>query len=73
MNIFNTQVILTFLFKGMIFFAVGVYVVFATLVVRQVYLMTQTIKLGIELPVKIIAWSHLFFAIAVFILSFFSI
>ena len=64
--------ILTFVFKAMTLVAVGVYVVFATVVVRQVYLMTQTLRVGFETPIRMIAWLHLFFALIVLLLSFFS-
>lgn len=39
--------------------AFAIYVVFAAVVVRQVYLMTKTIAVGFELPIKLIAWIHL--------------
>lgn len=70
---FNPEALLVFLFKGMTLIAVAVYVVFATVVVRQVYLMTQTLRVGFETPIRIIAWAHLFFALIVLLLSFFAI
>lgn len=69
----SPEALLTLLFKGMTLIAVAVYVVFATVVVRQVYLMTQTLRVGFETPIKIIAWAHLFFALIVLLLSFFAI
>lgn len=70
---FSPEAILLLLFKGMALIAVAVYVVFATVVVRQVYLMTQTLRVGFETPIRVIAWVHLFFALIVLLLSFFSI
>ena len=69
---FNPEAILVLIFKAMTLIAVGVYVVFATVVVRQVYLMTQTLRVGFETPIRMIAWAHLFFALIVLLLSFFS-
>lgn len=50
-------------------FAILLYLVFAGVVVRQVYLMTSTVQTGFEFPVRSLAWLHLFFAIGVFILA----
>lgn len=36
-----------------------IYVIFAGVVVRQVYLMTTTVRVGFELPIRTIAWVHL--------------
>lgn len=48
-------------------FAILVYVFFAAVVVRQVYLMTQTLQVGLETPLRIIAWIHLLVAVGVFL------
>ncbi|MBI4059104.1 hypothetical protein HY404_02565 [Candidatus Microgenomates bacterium] len=45
--------------------AFAIYVIFAAVVVRQVYLMTKTISVGFELPVQTIAWIHLIIAVAI--------
>lgn len=42
-----------------------IYVIFAGVVVRQIYLMTTTVKVGFELPLRGIAWAHLGAAILV--------
>lgn len=42
-----------------------IYVIFAGVVVRQIYLMTTTVKVGFELPLRIVAWVHLGIAILV--------
>ncbi|MAG60101.1 hypothetical protein CMO96_04945 [Candidatus Woesebacteria bacterium] len=61
----------TIWFLVKILFLVGllVYLVFAAVVVRQVHLMTSTLQVGVELPVKSIAWIHMFVAIGVFLLA----
>lgn len=50
-----------------IFAVIGllVYLVFATVVVRQVQLMTETLKVGFEMPLRTLAYAHLVFAILV--------
>lgn len=45
----------------------ALYLVFALVVVRQTILMTDTLKLGFETPIKILAYAHLIFAIFVFL------
>lgn len=54
-------------------FAALIYLVFAGVVVRQVYLMTTTLQVGFEMPVRALAWAHLFLAIAVFLFVLFSL
>jgi hypothetical protein len=45
----------------------GMYLIFALVVVRQVKLMTDTLQLGFEGLAKILSYFHLAFAILVFI------
>ena len=45
----------------------GIYIVFAFVVVRQVSLMVATIEVGFEFFIKLVAWAHLIFAVFVFI------
>lgn len=54
-----------------IFFLVGilVYVVFAAVVVRQVHLMTETLEVGFETPIRILAWLHLGVALGTLFLA----
>ena len=43
-----------------------VYVIFAGVVLRQVYLMTKTVSVGFEFRLRTLAWAHLghaFFAL----------
>ena len=48
-----------------IFFIVGlsVYLIFALVVVQQVKIMSNTVKLNFELPIKILSVVHLLFAL----------
>lgn len=52
--------------KGAILLSLTLYFVFALVVVRQVALMTDTVHVGLEKEVKILAWLHLIFVIVVF-------
>jgi hypothetical protein len=45
----------------------GMYLVFAWVIVRQVRLMTDTLQLGFEGPTKLLAYIHMIFAIFVFL------
>lgn len=45
----------------------GMYLVFSYVVVRQVRLMTDTLQLGFEGLVKMLAFGHLVFAVLVFL------
>lgn len=49
--------------------ALVVYLVFALVVVRQVQLMTETLKVGFEVPLRTVAYAHLIFAAVVLFLA----
>lgn len=55
--------------KILFLFAFLIYMIFAVVVVRQFYLMTTTIKVGFEFPLRLFAWVHLFAAILVFLFA----
>lgn len=59
--------------KLLFLFGIGIYLVFATVVVRQVYLMTTTLKLGLEFFVRFIGWAHLFIAVSIFFIALLSL
>ncbi len=58
-----------FFAKILFLIAIVVYIIFALVVVRQVGLMTDTLEVGFEMPVRIVAWGHLLFAIGILILA----
>lgn len=60
---------LWFVVKLFFLFAIAIYIVFAFVIVRQVGLMTKTLEIGFEIPIKLIAWGHLLFAIGTFVLA----
>lgn len=53
--------------KVLFLFAFAIYIVFAGVVVRQVYLMTTTLRVGFEIPTRALAWAHLLLAIGSFL------
>lgn len=54
-----------------LFFIVGlsVYTIFALVIVRQIQIMSDTIKLSFELPIKIAGIIHLIFATTLLLIS----
>lgn len=60
---------ISLLMVGKVFALVGlgIYIIFALVVVKQVSLMISTVEVGFEFLIKLIAWSHLLFAIFVFL------
>lgn len=55
--------------KGLLLFALGLYLVFALVVVRQVYSMTKVVSGELDWPIKIVVWFHLGLALALFLLA----
>lgn len=60
---------LWFLVKILFIAAYLVYMVFAGIVVRQVYLMTQTLEIGLETILRTFSWAHFTLALSVLILA----
>lgn len=58
-----------FIAKIFVIIALIVYVVFALVVVRQVQLMSRTVEVGFEIPIKMLVLAHLIFAIGVLFLA----
>lgn len=44
-----------------------VYTIFASVVVRQTYLMTQTLEVGLETTLKTFSWAYLVLALAILV------
>ena len=55
--------------KIFVLFALGLYIIFALVVIKQVSLMTKTVEVGLEGFIKLIAWAHLIFAVVVFFIA----
>jgi hypothetical protein len=60
-----------FVIKLCILVFLVLYIIFAIVVVRQVKLMTRTLEVGLEVPIRFVAYVHLGFSVFVFILSIF--
>jgi hypothetical protein len=60
---FNTWVLI----KALALVIIGMYLIFAFVVTRQVNLMTKTLHLGFDGPAKFLAYFHLAFAVLVFL------
>lgn len=67
--ILNFQLNIWSVVKILILFALAFYIVFAGLVIREVNLMTKTLKGIFDLPIKLIAILQLIFSILVFMLA----
>ncbi len=55
--------------KILVIILLGIYIVFAFVIVRQVQLMTDTLEVGFEKQLKFLSFLHFLFAIAVLIFS----
>lgn len=55
--------------KWFVVFAFALYLVFAFVVIKQVNLMTGTLELTFEKPIKLLAWMHFLFAVGVLIIA----
>ncbi|OGD53449.1 hypothetical protein A3J78_00180 [Candidatus Beckwithbacteria bacterium RBG_13_35_6] len=56
--------------KVLFLLALGLYLLFALMIIKEVDLMSKTIKGVFNLPLKLIAFLHFCLSVAVFILAF---
>lgn len=49
----------------------GFYIIFSVIMVKQVLLMTDTLEVGFETPVRVVAFLHFALSVAVFMLALF--
>lgn len=56
---------------GLLLF-LGLYILFAIIVIRQVKLMTDTLEIGLEGFIKFLSFVHLLIALVVFVLALFA-
>ena len=66
-NILTTGFDIWILIKALALVILGMYLVFAFVITRQVKLMTSTLHLGIDAPAKLLSYLHLAFAVLVFL------
>ena len=55
--------------KIFVLIALAIYMIFSLVVIKQVQLMTDTIEVGFEVPLRVISIVHFIFAVAVFLLA----
>ncbi len=55
------------LIKAFSLVLLGIYLIYAMVIIRQVKLMTDTLHVGFEAPVKFLSYFHLVFAFLVFV------
>jgi hypothetical protein len=60
---FNTWILI----KALALVLLAMYIIFASVIIRQVKLMTSTLQLGSETLMKLLTYLHLAFAIFVFL------
>ncbi len=61
--------IFLFIAKGVILLFLGIYIIFAVVVLRQIGLMTTTLKVGLEGTLKVFGYLHLILAIGLFLIA----
>ncbi|MGA3291638.1 MAG: DUF5657 family protein [Candidatus Microgenomates bacterium] len=66
-NIFTDSLNIWILIKVLALVLLGIYLVFAFVVIRQVKLMTDTLHIGFETSAKMLSYIHLALAILVFL------
>lgn len=57
--------------KFAVILGLGIYSVFAFVIVRQVTMMTKTLQIGLEPTLKVFAFLHFFLAIGLILISIF--
>jgi len=55
--------------KGFYLLGIGIYLIFAMVMIRQVQLMSNTLNGTLNLPLRLVAWIHLGLGVGVFLLA----
>lgn len=55
--------------KALVLFALVIYGIFAFVVLRQIQLMTDTLEVGFEGPIRMLGVSHFVFSLVIFVLA----
>lgn len=61
------------LFKAVILFSLAMYIVFALVVIRQIDLMTKTVKTPLTPVLKMMGWGHCIASAVVWLIAFISL
>lgn len=59
-----------FFFKAVVSVAFIFYIIFAVVIVRQVKMMTDTLEVGLETTLRLVAILHLLFSVGAFVAAF---
>lgn len=63
------QLTIWLLVKILFLIGLGIYILFAAIIIRQVALMNRTLKGTLDIGVRLLAWIHFLAAIFIFILA----
>ena len=66
----NTPLVL---FKAGLLLAIAMYIVFAFVVIRQIDLMTKTVKTPLTPVLRMVGWGHLIASVVVWLIAFVSL
>ena len=55
--------------KIFILIFLGIYIIFAVVVIRQIKLMSETLDMGLNLPIRFLGWTHFLFAVGIFVIA----
>ena len=69
----NTIINIWAIIKIFAIVGLSVYLIFALVVVRQIEIMSQTVKLNFELPIKTLGIIHLLFALGLLVFAIFAL
>ncbi|MCX6706414.1 MAG: hypothetical protein NTV24_04950 [Candidatus Woesebacteria bacterium] len=47
----------------------AIYIIFALVVIRQIKLMSETLDMGLNLPIRFVGWAHFLFAVGIFVIA----
>ncbi|MEJ2441782.1 MAG: hypothetical protein P8Y06_02590, partial [Patescibacteria group bacterium] len=59
--------------KVLVLLGLAIYAIFALVVLRQIQLMTDTLEVGFETPVRLLGVVHLAFSLLIFVLALISL
>lgn len=68
-NLLGLELSIFFFIKTAIILFLLLYIVFAGVVIRQVRVMTETLQVGFEKPIKALAFFHFLFSLLVLVLA----
>ncbi len=58
------------LLRAFLLLGLFIYLIFSSVVIRQINQMTNTLEVGFEGPIRFLGWIHLFLALGTFVVAF---